>query len=153
MSKCIHSNYIIKTYLSIANFSNHYLFPLIVLLMRLWIARIFWYSGLTKIASWGSTLYLFKYEYNVPIIPTEIAAYLATAIELSMPWLLVFGFLTRFAAIPLLCMTAVIQLTYLELTEHLYWAFLLSVIIFYGPGKYSIDHFLRARCKTCYNIN
>jgi len=105
-------------------------------------ARIFWYSGLTKISSWQTTVYLFEYEYATPIIPAELAAAMATATELSAPIFLLFGFMTRFAAIPMLCMTAVIQFTYLDHIEHIYWAVLLGAIILHGPGKYSIDHLL-----------
>jgi putative oxidoreductase len=134
-----------------ANFSDKYLFPFVVLAMRFWMARIFWYSGMSKIGSWNSTLYLFEYEYKVPLVPFEIAAWLATAIELTAPVLLVLGLFSRFSAILLLCMTGVIQFTYLHVIEHTYWVFLLTVIIFYGSGRYSIDHFLRFSCKTCYN--
>ncbi len=54
----IHNSCIGVMYFSAVKFANHYLFPLIVLFMRLWIARIFWYSGLNKISSWQSTIYL-----------------------------------------------------------------------------------------------
>ena len=65
-----------------------WLSPASDLLIRLWIANIFWKAGTVKIASWDSTLYLFEYEYQVPLIPPEIAAYLGTGVELSMPVLL-----------------------------------------------------------------
>ena len=83
-------------------------------------ARVFWYSGLTKISSFDSTIYLFEYEYKVPVIPPEIAAYLATITELSMPVFLILGLFSRLACLPLIAMTLVIQFTYLELVEHLY---------------------------------
>lgn len=128
-----------RCYIAATRFSDKYLFSLLVLFIRIWMARVFWYSGLTKISSWQTTLYLFEYEYKVPIIPIEIAASLATATELTMPFFLVLGFMTRLAAIPLIFMVAVIQFTYLDLIEHLYWAVLLATIVFYGPGRYSID--------------
>ncbi len=56
--------------------------PAVSLLFRLWIAAIFWQAGLTKIASWDATLYLFNYEYSVPLLPPELAAYLGTGVEL-----------------------------------------------------------------------
>ncbi len=136
-----------RAYHAATEFSSKYLFSLLVLFIRLWMARIFWYSGLTKINSWQTTIYLFKYEYKVPIIPVEIAASLATATELTMPFLLVLGFMTRFAAVPLICMIAVIQFTYLDLVEHLYWAVLLATIIFYGPGRYSVDYLICCKNK------
>ena len=134
-----------RCYIAAIRFSDKYLFSLLVLFIRVWMARIFWYSGLTKISSWQTTIYLFQYEYKVPIIPVEVAALLSTATELTMPVFLVLGFMTRLAAVPLICMTAVIQFTYLDLVEHLYWAILLATIIFYGPGRYSIEGLIR--CK------
>lgn len=128
-----------KNYIAAIRFSDKYLFSLLVLFIRVWMARIFWYSGVTKISDWPTTIYLFKYEYKVPIIPIEIAASLATAVELTMPFFLILGFMTRLAAIPLICMTTVIQFTYLDLIEHLYWVVLLSTIFCHGPGRYSID--------------
>ncbi|MFK8039848.1 MAG: DoxX family protein [Rickettsiaceae bacterium] len=119
--------------------------PLILLFTRYWIAQIFWYSGQIKISNWNATLYLFQYEYNVPIIPYELAAYFATIFELACPALLLFGLATRIATLPLLVMTAIIQFTYLNLTDHLYWAICLSTILCYGPGKISIDHFFRKK--------
>ncbi|CAF2028552.1 unnamed protein product [Rotaria magnacalcarata] len=120
---------------SLSNFAAVYVFSLLVLFMRIWIAKIFWYSGLTKISSFDSTIYLFEYEYKVPLISPEIAAYLATTIELSMPSFLVLGLFSRLACLPLIAMTLVIQLTYLELPEHLYWLFLLSTVLLYGPAQ------------------
>ena len=147
MIQQIHNSSIGKIYFATTKFTHYHLFPLLVLFMRIWMAKIFWYSGLTKIASWQSTIYLFKYEYAVPVIPPELAAILATVTELSAPGLLTLGFMTRLAAIPMLCMTAVIQFTYLDLNEHLYWAVLLGTIILYGPGKYSLDRLLCGKHK------
>ena len=98
-------------YFKLSNFAAVYVFSLLVLFMRIWIAKIFWYSGLTKISSFDSTIYLFEYEYKVPLISPEIAAYLATTIELSMPSFLVLGLFSRLACLPLIAMTLVIQLT------------------------------------------
>src|SRR5688572_25293331 len=42
---------------------------LIVLILRLWIAKIFLTSGILKASDWGSTLALFTYEHPVPFLP------------------------------------------------------------------------------------
>lgn len=117
--------------------------PILVLGMRLWIARIFWYSGLTKIASWSSTRHLFRYEYKIPFIHFEAAAYTFTFFELLCPILLVIGLATRLATIPLLIMIAIIQLTYIHLSDHTYWCVMLATILFYGPGRISADEYLK----------
>ena len=46
---------------------------------------------MTKLASWDATLYLFEYEYAVPFLPTELAAYIGTGVEITMPVLLALG--------------------------------------------------------------
>ena len=116
--------------------------------LRLWIAKVFFSSGLTKIADWGSTVFLFQFEYQVPILPAAWTAGLATTFELVMPVLLVIGLATRSAALPLLAMTLVIQLVlgatnpaYDHIT-HYYWMILLITIIVRGPGPLSVDHLI-----------
>src|SRR5438045_1866296 len=85
-----------------------FLSPLVNLVIRLWMARIFWLSGLTKLESWSKTVGLFESEYKVPVISPSIAAFLATAVEITCPLLLVIGLGTRFSAVALLVMTGVI---------------------------------------------
>jgi len=98
-------------------------------------------AGLTKIDNWESTLSLFEYEYAVPFLPVAFAALSATFFELAMPVLIILGLFTRLAALPLLVMTAVIELTYGSFPEHAYWALLLGVLMTYGAGKFSIDQY------------
>lgn len=133
---------VIQIYLAVLKVFEKIALPVLVLFMRFWMAKIFWYSGLTKISNWQSTVFLFKEEYKVPVIPPEIAAYFATAFELTCPVLLILGLGTRFATLPMLAMTAVIQFTYLDLIDHRYWAMLLALILFYGPGTLSLDHLI-----------
>ena len=121
--------------------------PALDVVIRLWMAKIFFYSGLVKIGSWQTTLLLFAEEYQVPLIPVEFAAISATAIELVAPVLLVIGLGARLAAVPMLIMTAVIQFTYLDSVEHAYWAILLGRILVRGAGEYSIDYLIRKRLE------
>ena len=127
-----------------------FLSPGIDLVIRLWVANVFWKSGLTKIASWESTVALFTYEYHVPLLSPELAALLGTAVELSMPVLLVLGLGTRFGAAVLFLFNIVAVISYPDLNEiglkdHQYWGLLLLVPLLHGPGRLSIDHFLRRK--------
>lgn len=117
--------------------------PLLFVIMRWWMADIFWSSCHSKLQSWSTTLLLFKNEYKVPCLPPDMAAYLTVIIECTCPILLVLGLAARFATIPMLVMTAVIQFTYIQSHEHFYWAILLGLILCYGPGPLSIDFFIR----------
>lgn len=122
--------------------------PAIDLLIRLWVANVFWKSGLTKIATWESTLYLFEYEYAVPLLSTQAAAIIGTGIELAMPVLLVVGLGGRFSAAVLFVFNIVAVLSYPTLNalgakDHQYWGLLLLVTILHGPGRISVDYYLR----------
>lgn len=127
-------------------------FPLSVLQLafRIGIAGVFWSSGLTKIASWQTTIVLFRDEYKVPVLPPELAATLATGLELACPILLVLGLATRLTTLPLLAMTAVIEIfVYPEdWNIHLIWATILMFLLTRGPGAISIDHWLARRFSS-----
>ena len=83
--------------------------PIVYLAVRAWICLVFFRSGLQKLDDWDSTLFLFEYEYDLPIIPFELAAYIGTSFELAMPVLLFIGLAARLAALPLLGMAITIQ--------------------------------------------
>src|SRR5579859_8207951 len=85
---------------------NRIPYALLALPLRLAVATVFWNSAMTKLANWDTALSLFADEYQLPLIPPEIAAYMAVSVELTTPVLLVLGLLTRPAALVLLAMTA-----------------------------------------------
>lgn len=121
--------------------------PLLDLALRLWVARVFWNSGLTKIQSWETTLMLFEYEYAVPLLPFELAAILATGVELAAPILLLLGLGTRLGALALFVLNAVAVIAYPDISiagikDHTLWGVLLAVIFFHGPGMLSVDRWL-----------
>ena len=113
--------------------------------MRLWMANIFWKSGMLKISNWDSTINLFTYEHPVPFLPPVIAAISGTFFELTCPILLTLGLAARLGTLPMLSMTAVIQFTYLQADEHIYWAFLLGTILCFGPGRASLDYWIKRK--------
>lgn len=118
------------------------------LLVRVWIAMVFFKSGLTKIDDFDTTVLLFADEYKVPLLPPYIAALSGTLFELACPVLLVLGLATRLAVLPLLAMTAVIQFTYLDHVQHYYWAIFLTGILLHGAGRWSLDHYVGKRFLT-----
>jgi putative oxidoreductase len=105
---------------------------------------------MTKIQNWSSTVSLFENEYAVPILPPEIAAYVGTATELTLPVFLVLGLITRPAAIALFVFNIVAALTYpdisaLGIKDHQVWGLLMLVTIVHGPGKLSLDYWIRRK--------
>lgn len=117
---------------------------LAVLAARLFVAQVFFLSGLTKIRDWDITLALFQDEYHVPLLPPELAAYLGTAGELGLPVLLVLGLGGRFAALGLSVVNVMAVLSLAEIAPaaligHQLWGVLLVVIALWGSGRWSID--------------
>jgi putative oxidoreductase len=117
------------------------------LFFRAGMGLVFWRSAQSKLASWDTTILLFQEEYKVPLLPPEIAAYLATTVELTTPILLMLGLATRLGAAAMLGMTLVIQLLVYpqNYPDHLLWAGPLLYLILRGPGVLSLDHLIRRR--------
>ena len=123
---------------------------LLLLAFRLYVARVFFMSGLTKIHDWSVTVALFSDEYHVPVLPPGIAALMGTATEVSMPVLLAFGLATRFGAFVLFFFNIVAVVSYASLPDisvkdHQLWGVLILVVLVFGPGKISLDHWLEGR--------
>jgi len=120
---------------------------LLALPLRFAVATVFWNSGTSKLANWNTTIELFTEEYKVPVLPPEIAAYMAASIELTTPVLLLLGLLTRPAALVLLGMTAFIEIFVYPQAwpTHIQWAAMLLVLVCRGPGTLSGDHLVRRR--------
>lgn len=124
--------------------------PLVLLAARLYVANIFLKSGMLKFqnyldGNWENTVFLFEEEHPVPYLSPDIAAVLGTGGELLLPILLIFGAGTRFAALGLLFMTAIIEFTYRHFEIHEFWALLLAVSLVFGAGKISIDYFIKRK--------
>jgi putative oxidoreductase len=122
--------------------------PLAALLARLYIAQVFFLSGLTKIRDWGTTVALFTDEYKVPVLPPALAAAMGTAGELVLPVLLVLGLGGRFSPLGLFVVNAVAVISLSEiapaaLQQHVFWGSLLAGLAIYGLGPLSFDKFLK----------
>jgi putative oxidoreductase len=120
--------------------------PLLVL-ARFGVGAVFFKSGLVKIASWTATVQLFAFEYQVPLLPPELAARMAATVELTAPVLLFLGLGARFAALAMLGMVFVIQVFVYPLNwaEHLTWTALLLFVLTRGAGALSLDHLIARR--------
>jgi putative oxidoreductase len=125
--------------------------PLFTLLVRLYIARVFFSAGLVKFNSWSGTLLLFKHEYNVPLLPYEIAAYVRTAAELVLPVFIALGLGARLPALALFAVNLVAAYSYpylwtdggwCAMKDHVYWGILIAYFCVHGPGKLSLDYLL-----------
>src|SRR6478609_497033 len=138
----------------------------VALTSRVGIGSTFWLSGQTKIEGlvldpiglhaqfdWPrvseGALELFRSEYALPLLPPELAANLAAFSEHLFPLMLLLGLGTRFAALALLGMTAVIEVfVYPDAwPTHAVWAASLLYLVARGPGVLSLDHLLGRRSR------
>jgi putative oxidoreductase len=123
--------------------------------LRVALAVPFFKSGLTKwdgflsLSASADTLFaeefklhLFGRLYDLPA--PHLMALSSGSGEILFPILLVLGLATRFAALGVLAMTAIIQLTVPEgwANFHLIWAACALAILAHGPGPLSLDALL-----------
>ncbi|MBA6263681.1 MAG: DoxX family protein [Colwellia sp.] len=118
--------------------------PVALLAARCYVAWAFFSSGLTKLRDWDSTLMLFEYEYQVPILPFELAAYLGTAAEIILPLLLIAGLASRFSALGLFFVNIVAVISLEEIApaafaEHVLWGVLLIQVVIFNGGRFALD--------------
>lgn len=127
---------------------------LLALALRLFVGWQFFKAGMVKIGDWSGTLALFHDEYKVPLLPPDLAAYMGAGGELVLPLLLFVGLVSRPAALALLFVNVMAVLSYPQLfafecpaaiNDHLYWGILLLVLAAFGPGKFSLDAWLKRR--------
>lgn len=123
-----------------------------LLFIRVYVAWVFLKSGMHKIGDWETTLVLFEYEYQVPLLSFEIAAYLATFGELVFPVFLIAGLGTRYTAIALSLVNIIAVVSYYAtlakgagLVWHYLWGSMLLTNVLYGAGIFSIDHWLKSK--------
>jgi putative oxidoreductase len=145
-------------------------YALVGLVLRLVIARVFFFDGQTRISGpklpltvqgfdlsvvlplqvKAETFTAFLTQYPPMPVPPALAAYLVSYAEFILPIMLVVGFGTRFAALGLLIMTAMIQVYVMPQalwSVHVYWASMLLVLLSLGAGPVSIDRVIRYFAK------
>ncbi len=118
--------------------------------IRLYVANVFFKSGLTKIEDWDKTVFLFQEMYYVPLLSPKMAAFLGTFGELFLPVLLALGLAARVAALGLSIVNVVAVISFWHvlsenpaaLSHHFYWGLLLLVTVLHGPGKLALDHWI-----------
>ncbi|WP_454650990.1 DoxX family protein [Bradyrhizobium liaoningense] len=128
---------------------------LVQFVMRAALAVPFWKSGILKWAGFfklsdtAVTLFTDEFMLHLPggpyhfPVPT-VMAFLSGCGEVMFPMLLVLGFGTRFAALGLLFMTLIVELTVPDgWPIHLTWTAMAFGIMAWGPGRISVDHWLK----------
>ena len=140
----------LSSYDAVVSTVQRWMAPIVLLAVRLLAAEAFFKAGQVKIANWDSTLFLFEYEYQVPLLPFEAAAFIATTVELCLPPLILLGLFSRPIALILFVFNIMAVVSYPVLWEqgyldHQLWGLMLLMTVLWGPGKLSVDHWLRQR--------
>ncbi len=125
-------------------------YTLVAAYLRYTLGMIFWLAGQSKVEGFKiseGTFFLFADEYKLPLIPSDIAAVMATVSEHVFAVLLFIGFATRFGALGILGITFVIQVFVYpeEYMLHGTWAAMAIILVLFGAGKFSIDHFIHLK--------
>lgn len=127
---------------------------LVQLVLRIALAVPFWRSGILKwdgflrLNETAVTLFSDEFMLHLPGGPYHfpaptMMAFLSGSGEIMFPILLVLGLGTRFAALGLLFMTVIVELTVPDgWPIHLTWAAMALGIMAYGPGNVSLDHLI-----------
>lgn len=131
-----------------------------LLALRLYVGWQFFNAGLLKLGSWGNTLFLFQYEYRVPLLPPYPAAVLGTFGEIVFPAFLFLGLFGRLSALGLQAVNIMAVVAYAHVifnpefgtgaaADHYFWGLMLLVVLFFGPGRFSADAWLaRSASRT-----
>jgi putative oxidoreductase len=146
---------------TLSRFSNEWIPRLaspVLLLTRLYVARVFLVSGYLKVTNWDQTVGLFTSEYHVPLLSPTLAAVAGSFGELFFPALLVLGIGTRAAAIGLFAVNAMAVYSYRQVLlaegfeaafgQHLLWGYMLVTLAAFGAGRLSLDAWLAARGRA-----
>jgi putative oxidoreductase len=124
------------------------------LVLRFGLAVPFWRSGVNKWDGFlqlnDTAILLFSSEFklHLPGGPYDfpapgVVAFAAGSAEILLPILLVFGLATRLAALGLLVMTLVVELTVPDgWPIHVTWAAMALGVMAWGPGRISLDHLI-----------
>lgn len=140
----------------------NFLVPVVDLMVRFWVAKIFFVAGLTKLESWDTTLMLFQYEYHVPLLSPMLAAVIGTGAELILPVLLVLGLGGRVSIAVFFIYNMIAVISYhhlwtpdgaLGLDQHINWGLLLALMMTRGFSQYSLDYWLSKKYGYLFEKN
>jgi putative oxidoreductase len=122
-----------------------------LLAARLYVSYVFFNSGVQSLRNWQGTVWLYENEFHVALLPPHLAAVVGTAGELLLPPLVALGLFGRFGALGLFVVNAVALLSYMYALQppaimfHIIWGILILVAALWGPGIWSVDHWMQRR--------
>jgi len=117
--------------------------PYAELIIRLWVAKLFFFFGVQELMNWTAALQIVNEENPFPLLAPMVSAYLSTGANLVCAILLALGALTRYASIPLLVLAVITQSRFEPFDTQLFWIALFGWYGIQGAGPISFDNLLR----------
>jgi NADH dehydrogenase FAD-containing subunit/uncharacterized membrane protein YphA (DoxX/SURF4 family) len=115
--------------------------PYAELIIRLWIAKLFFFFGMQQLMHWAAVLV--DEENPFPLLAPIVSAYLSTGANLLCAILLALGAMTRYASLPLLILAVITQFRFEPFDTQLFWIALFCWYVIHGAGPISLDQLLR----------
>jgi NADH dehydrogenase/putative oxidoreductase len=114
--------------------------PVVDLAIRLWLAQLFWVSGVVGVLDWRAALSQTPWlAAALSMHPYQLAIAL-TALRLALSPLLLVGLATRLAATPIFLLSLAAYRANPGQDAPLLWALLGGWYLLVGPGPISFDH-------------
>jgi putative oxidoreductase len=123
----------------------------VALAVPFWRSGVLKWSGLLQLSDTAVLLFRDEFKLHLPGGPYDfpapgLMAFMSGSVEVLAPIFLVLGLATRFAALVLLAMTCIVELTVPDgWPVHITWAAMALGVMAWGPGRLSVDH---ALCKV-----
>jgi putative oxidoreductase len=117
--------------------------PYVELVIRLWIAKLFFNFSVQELMHWTTFLQTVREENPLPWLTPSVSAYLCTGADAICAILLAVGFMTRYASLPLLGLAVITQFRFEPFDTQLFWIALFCWFAIHGAGPISLDNLLR----------
>src|SRR5271155_4942360 len=132
---------------SVADFWNslaqRLAWPYVELIIRLWIAKLFFFFGIQQLMHWTAALQIVDEDNPFPLLAPIVSAYVSTGANLLCAILLALGAMTRYASLPLLILAIITQFRFEPFDTQLFWIALFCWYAIHGAGPISLDNLLR----------
>lgn len=133
------------------------LIPMGDLIIRYWVAKLFFFNALAKFPSWQSTVLSFTYEHELPALLDKTVPTVVTWLSLVFSVFLLLGLGGRLPALFLFILNLIAVATspvlfttagHFVLSLHVYWGLMLMILMLHGPGKLSLDYLFCKKDQT-----
>jgi len=126
-----------------ASLTLRLVWPYVELIIRLWVAKLFFFFGIQELMHWTAALQIVDEENPFPLLAPIVSAYISTGANLVCAILLALGAMTRYASIPLLVLAVITQSRFEPFDTQLFWIALFCWYGIHGAGPISFDNLLR----------